>query len=85
MKDISDRGFIHLEDMAKNTGESVETVRREWQTLAQSLDRLNVCDNPDDFADIFGECSILVDKYMKASEKKLLESIVGKKAIRRCS
>ena len=80
LKDISDRGFIHLEDMAKNTGESVETVRREWQTLAQSLDRLNVCDNPDDFADIFGECSILVDKYMKASEKKsFLESIVGKK------
>ena len=37
LKDISDRGFIHLEDMAKNTGESVETVRREWQTLHNPL------------------------------------------------
>lgn len=80
LKDIIDFGFENIDDMAQKANVSADILRQEWQTLAQTLDQMKICDNPDEFATLFGKCSVVVDKYIKADDqKKFLNSINGKK------
>ena len=80
IKDIIDYGFKHIEDMAKKSNTSVEALRQEWQTLSQTLEEMKICDNPSEFAQLYGKCSVVFDKYIKADERKnFLNSINGKK------
>ena len=80
LKDIVDYGFDNIDEMAKAANTSADALRQEWQSLAQILDQMKVTDNPDEFAELFGKCSVVVDKYMKAdNQRKFLNSMNGKK------
>lgn len=80
---ILEYGFNNLNEMAKNSKVSVEVLRQEWQTLEETLDQMNVCENPDEFASLYGKYSVVVDKYMTADDQmKFLNSLNGKKGYR---
>ena len=80
LQGIVDYGFQAIDEMAKKANVSADTLRQEWQTLAQTLDQIKVCDNPNEYATLFGKCSVIIDKYMKSDDqKKFWESLNGKK------
>ena len=83
LKGLSDYGLNNLKNMAQNAGVSVEQLREEWAVLASALDHMKVSDDPDEFARLFGECSVVVDKYVKQNnQKEFLESLNGKNGIK---
>lgn len=83
LQGILEYGFEHLNTMAENSKVSVDALRQEWQTLAEMLDQMKICENPDKFASLYGKCSVVVDKYMKADDQmKFLNSLNGKKGYR---
>lgn len=83
LQGILEYGFKNLNTMAERSKVSVDALRQEWQTLAEMLDQMKICDNPDKFASLYGKCSIIVDKYMKADDQmKFLNSLNGKKGYR---
>lgn len=78
MQDAYDFGSDHLEELAANSQVTTDELRLEWQTLASTLDQMKVCDDPGEYASLFGKCSIVVDKYIKAEEQtNFLNSLAG--------
>lgn len=79
LEDCLDFGFNTIDEMAKKANVSANDLRQEWHILSQTLDQMKLCENPDEFATLFGKCSIVVDKYIKADQKsKFLNGLNGK-------
>ena len=80
---VVEYGFKILDELAKRANVSTDTLQQEWQALAQTLDQMSVTKNPDEYARLFGECSLTVDKYIKVDDqRKFLESINGTNGFR---
>ena len=73
------------EKLAKDVGVSMQTLHQEWQTVAQMLDQMNICDDPGEFASLYGKCSVIVNKYVSMNRLsdflKKLTSWKGKVAV----
>ena len=83
LKALSNYAAEHADKLAAKANESLETYRQEWQTLTQALDQMEVSEDPDAFAELFGKCSIVVDQYIKAEDQKnFLDTLNGKAGYR---
>ena len=65
-----------LQGLIDRAGTDMETLREEWHELALNLDALSVTEDSQEYARIYGKCSVVVDKYVgKLQSAELMEKI----------
>lgn len=83
LSNVVDYGEEFLGQLAEEANVDASTLRQEWNALAQMLDELNACDDPAEYAKLWGECSVVVDRYIPAARRQdVLEKINGRAGIR---